>query len=275
MSILPFLNSEIDLLHYEVNKHLMSIIYTNFKFKQHLESLNRYFLLGQGDLMQYLMDLLYPELKKPATQIFKHNLLSILDTAIKATNAEYHDEDCKKCLNIKLMDANSGDTGWDIFVLEYNIDIPLNVIFTKPLLRDYQKLFFFFWKLKRLEFSQDHQIWRDFMTYSHDLKSRFENLRPFIHKAILFNQQVIHFVTNLHNYITLEVLETHYKRILKKLDSIDYLDELIAVHKLFVSDVIEQSLLNQENRIIYTKIQQIFEIIFRFKSAIVKIYITL
>jgi gamma-tubulin complex component 3 len=270
MAILPYLNSEIDLLHYEINKDLLSIFYKNFKFKTHLQSMNRYFLLGQGDMMQYLMDLLFPELKKPATQIFKHNLLSILETAIRASNAQYHDPECLKRLNIKLMDASSGDTGWDIFILEYNVEVPLNVIFTKQLLKEYQKLFFFFWKLKRLEFSQDHQIWRNFMTNSHELGTRFEDIKPFIHRAMLFNQQVIHFVTTLHNYITLEVLETHYKRIVDKLEFIDYLDDLISVHKKFVNDVIEQSLLNSENKAVYTKIQQIFEVIFRFKTAIVK-----
>lgn len=267
LSLLPELYSEIDIIHEEINKELVSIIYTKFKLIDNLNSINRYLLLGQGDMMQYLMDLLFNELKKPATQIYKHNLLSILETAIRASNAQYHDQDCLKRLNIKLMDSSTGDTGWDIFVLEYNVEIPLNVIFTKTLLKDYQKLFFFFWKLKRLEFSQDHQIWRNFMTYSHTLKSRFDHLRPFIQKSMLFNQQVIHFVSNLHNYITLEVLETQYKKILDKLSTIKTLDDLIEHHKKFVESVIEQSLLNSEYNLIYKKILQIFDLIFRFKTA--------
>jgi gamma-tubulin complex component 3 len=224
-------------------------------------------LLGQGDMMQYLMDLLFNELKKPATQIYKHNLLNILETAIRASNAQYHDQDCLKRLNIKLMDSSTGDTGWDIFVLEYNVDIPLNVIFSKNLLKDYQKLFFFFWKLKRLEFSQDHQIWRNFMTHSHSLKSKFDYLRPYIQKSMLFNRQIIHFVNNLHNYITLEVLETEYKKIIEKLSTIKKMDDLIELHKKFVESVIEQSLLNSEYNLIYKKILQIFDLIFRFKTA--------
>ena len=165
------------------------------------------------------------------------------------------------------MDSSTGDTGWDIFVLEYNVDIPLNVIFTRSLLKEYQKLFFFFWKLKRLEFSQDHQIWRDFMTYSQNLKYRFDHLRPYLQKSMLFNQQVIHFVTNLHNYIALEVLETEYNKILEKIPKIKKLDDLIDLHKKFLESVIEQSLLNSEYSVIYKKILQIFDLIFRFKTA--------
>jgi len=267
LNLLYTMNAEIDIIHMEINKELISIIFEKFKFLDNLKSVNRYLLLGQGDMMQYLMDLLFNELKKPATQIYKHNLLSILETAIRASNAQYHNSDCLKRLNIKLMDSSTGDTGWDIFVLEYNVDIPLNVIFTKPLLKEYQKLFFFFWKIKRLEFSQEHQTWRNFMTYSHSLKHRFDSLRPYIQKSMLFNRQIIHFVSNLHNYFTLEVLETEYKKIIEKIYSASKLDDLIDLHKKFVEGVIEQSLLNSEYSMIYKKILQIFDLIFRFKAA--------
>jgi len=237
MACLNELYSEIDLVHQVINKELITIIFDKFKFKAHLESIYRYLLLGQGDMMQYLMELLVNELKKPASQIYKHNLLSILDSAIRASNAQYHEQECIKKLNIKLFEPNSGDTGWDIFVLEYNIDMPLKIIFTKTLLREYQKLFFFFWKLKRLEFTQNHQIWRSLMTYSHSKRKNFDFLRPHIQRILLFNQQIIHFVTNLHDYITLEVLETEWKNIMEKLENVDYLDNLIFLHKSFVSNV--------------------------------------
>ena len=105
------------------------------------------------------------------------------------------------------------------------------------------------------------------MTYSHTLKNRFEHLRPYIHKSMLFNGQIIHFVTNLHNYIALEVLETEYKKLVEKLPQIKKLDDLIQLHKKFVECVIEQSLLNSEYSLLYKKILQIFDLIFRFKTA--------
>lgn len=270
---LPEIYSEIDAIHREINKELISIIFKKFKFMAHLQSINRYLLLGQGDMWQYLMELLYFELKKPANQIYKHNLLSILDTAIKASNAQFHDQDCLKKLNIKLMDISMGDTGWDIFVMEYMIESPLTVVFSKQLLQNYQSLFFFFWKIKRLEFIQNHQIWRNFMTYSQGLKGKFEHIRPQIHKSMLFNQKIIHFVSTLHNYFTLEVLETQYKKLLEHLENVEYLDDLIEIHKNFVYAVMDQSLINAENSSIYKKILEIFELIFRFKSSQVCLFI--
>ena len=266
-SILPEIYTEIDAVHKEINKEVINIIFEKYKFMQNMQSINRYLLLGQGDMWQYLMDLLYEELKKPAGQIYKHNLLSILDSAIKASNAQFHDQDCLRKLNIKLMDASMGDTGWDIFVMEYNVESPLTAVFSKEMLKSYQTLFFFFWKLKRLEYSQNQQIWRNFMTIAHGLRGSFENLRPHIHKSLLFNQKIIHFVSTLHNYFTLEVLETQYKRLVEKLSKIEYLDDLIEIHREFVDAVIDQSLLNQDNSSLYRKILEIFELIFRFKTS--------
>lgn len=268
MSFLTSLISQVHLLHSLINKELINILYSKFHFKDNLTAINRYLLLGQGDMMQSLMESLFDELKKPASHIYKHNLQANLETAIRASNAKYNDAECLKKLNIKLMDASTGDTGWDIFLLEYNVEVPLTVIFNKSLLKEYQKLFFFFWKLKRLEYSQNHQIWRKFMTYSHTLRDKFNVMRTVIQRSMLFNQQVIHFVSNLHNFIGLEVLETQYKKIIDKLPSVTSLDELIMLHKKFVDNVINQSLLNAENNSIYKKILQIFELIIRFRTAL-------
>ena len=83
-----------------------------FSLMRHFGALMRYLLLGQvriawldsklrgwfagliapraqGEFFQCLMDLLVPELAKPATKIYRHNLVSALDQAIRASNAQY------------------------------------------------------------------------------------------------------------------------------------------------------------------------------------------
>jgi hypothetical protein len=264
--ILPDLYSEIDIVHKEINKELISILFNKFLFKSHLESIYRYLLLGQGDMMQYLMNLMVPELNKPSSQVYiaKHNLSSILETAIKASNAQYHSSECINRLNIKLLEPNLGDTGWDIFSLEYIIKIPLTVIFNKNLLLRYQELFKFFWKLKKLEYNQS-QIWRNFFYHSHNLKKKFDQNRRQLHKTMLVNQQIIHFCSNLHNYIALEVLETEWKNILEKLENIEFLDDLINLHDNFVKNILERSLINYPD--IHKKLEKIFDLIMRFNTT--------
>ena len=55
------------------------------------------------------MDNLNNELGKPATSLFRHNLLSVLETAIRASNAQFHDVEFLSRLDIKMLDPSAGD----------------------------------------------------------------------------------------------------------------------------------------------------------------------
>ena len=65
--------------------------------------------------MQYLMDLLAEELGEPANKIYKHTLMGYLETAIRSSNAQYHEPEFLNRLDINLMKASAGDRGWEIF----------------------------------------------------------------------------------------------------------------------------------------------------------------
>jgi hypothetical protein len=84
--------------------------------------------------------------------------------------------------------------------------------------------------------------------------------------SIHFNQEIIHFITNLHNYLALEVLETQYKKLINELPKVNNLDELIIKHKKFVDNIKKQCLLGEENNQINKKINNIFDIILRFRT---------
>ena len=256
----------IDVIHKLINKDLVRIIFTKFKFLTNLDSINKYLLLGQGDMMQSLMESLYEELDKPANLIFKHNLQSNLESAIRASNAQYNDPDCLKKLNIKLINASVGDIGWDIFCLEYKVDLPLNVIFNSKLLKDYQKLFFFFWKIKRIEFSQNNHIWKKVKTFNQLINTKLDFMKKAVQISIHFNQEIIHFMSNYHNYFALQALESQYKKLVSELPKVNNLDELISKHKLFLDNIKKQCLLDEENKIINKKITNIFDIILRFRT---------
>ena len=73
---------------YEVtNSSLIKIMFSKFKFLGHCNSIRKYLLMGQGDFMQSLMDLLAEELGEPATKIYRHTLMGYLETAIRSSNA--------------------------------------------------------------------------------------------------------------------------------------------------------------------------------------------
>ena len=267
MSFINEIIFNIDAIHKLINKDLVRIILEKFKFLTNLDSLNKYFLLGQGDMMQSLMESLYEGLDRSASSILIHNLQSNLESAIRTSNAQYNDPECLKKLNIKLNRPSTGDIGWDVFCLEYKVDLPLSIIFNNKLLKDYQKLFFFFWKIKRLEYSQNNYMWKNIKSFYDFLKDKEDITKKAINISIHFNQEIIHFITSLHNYFVLEVLETQYKKLIYDLSKVNNLDELISKHKYFIDNVKKQCLLDEESIIINKKINNIFEIIIKFKNS--------
>jgi gamma-tubulin complex component 3 len=89
------------------------------------------------------MDLISVELQSPASQLYAHNLMSIINTAVSASNAQYHKPEFLNRLNVKLWKPTAGDNGWDVFSLNYHVDQPINTIFDDKTMHDYLRIFNF------------------------------------------------------------------------------------------------------------------------------------
>jgi gamma-tubulin complex component 3 len=52
-----------------------------------------------------------------------------------------------------MQEVSPGDKGWEIFSLDYRLDDlpPLMTVFTQDIMDAYKQIFFFLWKLKRIE----------------------------------------------------------------------------------------------------------------------------
>ena len=48
----------IDTVYKETSRHLLEVLHDKYKFMEHLKAMRRYLLLGQGDFIRHLMDLL-------------------------------------------------------------------------------------------------------------------------------------------------------------------------------------------------------------------------
>ena len=51
--------------------------------------IKKYLMLGQGDFMNSLMEMLQDELNQSSSRIFKHSLLSVLETAKAITSSQF------------------------------------------------------------------------------------------------------------------------------------------------------------------------------------------
>lgn len=101
-----------------------------------------------------------PELDRPAKELYSYELSSILDTALRSTNAQYDDQEILNNLDVRLMSNFEGDTGWDVFSLQYTIQGPLLTMLEVSMPK-YLQLFKHLWRLKHMEFVLSAKIWKD------------------------------------------------------------------------------------------------------------------
>ena len=111
---------------YRETSHLvLDTMFRRYKLMDHVSAMRKYLLLGQGDLIRYLLELLDEELNQPATNLYPHNLAGILESAIRATNTQFEDPDILERLDVRLLDVQPGDLGWDVFSLDYKVQGPI------------------------------------------------------------------------------------------------------------------------------------------------------
>ena len=254
----------IDTVYKETSMHLLEVLHTKYKFMEHLKAMRRYLLLGQGDFIRHLMDLLEEDLAKPAQTLFLHNLTGILETAIRATNAQYDDADILKRLDVRLLEVSPGDTGWDVFSLEYHVSGHIRTVFTPECMTMYLRVFNFLWRAKRMEYILA-LIWKEQMANAKRLRSLPE-LAPVLHQCHLIGAEMLHFVQQVQYYINFEVLECSWDELLRKVKDAEDLDQIIAAHHEFLDTITTRSLLDSHSTKILTQLRTIFDLIINFQA---------
>ncbi|KER32716.1 hypothetical protein T265_01206 [Opisthorchis viverrini] len=247
----------------QTSRYLLDTLIERYHFVAHLRATRQFLLLGQGDFITHLMDLLDAALNKPATQLLTHRLTSILETAIRATNAQYEQPEVLQRLGVRLLDASPADTGWDVFSLDYHVDGPLGTIFTDDCRLMYLRSFNFLWRAKRMEFTLSN-MWKQQLIASrmeHDLNM---DLGPVLHLSELLGAELRHCVQQLQYYVNFEVLECAWERLHKRIQAATDLDEVIEAHHAFLSSVIMRCLLDAASRQVIGQLRTIFDLILSF-----------
>ena len=193
----------IDVVYTNTSKHLIEVLFKQYKFLDHLKAMRRYLLLGQGDFIRHLMDLLEPDLVRPANSLYMHNLTGLVETAIRATNAQFDEPDILKRLDCRLLEISPGDSGWDVFSLDYKVNGPISTVFTGDVILHYLRIFNFLWRCKRMEYVLT-EIWKKQMSWARGLRNLPE-MSPILHISHCLEAEMIHFIHQLQYFITFEV----------------------------------------------------------------------
>ncbi|EFJ34488.1 hypothetical protein SELMODRAFT_438859 [Selaginella moellendorffii] len=262
-----------------IDRHVIKIIYERYKFRDHCLAIKRYLLLGQGDFIQYLMDLVGPDLSQPANTVSSFKLAGLLESAIRALNAQYDDTEVLDRLRVKMMPHGDGDRGWDVFSLEYNARDPLTTIFTEQVMGSYLRIFNFLWRLKRVEhaLSATWQTMKPNCSLGRPWTSVVDGavksqLVAVLRRCQTLRTEMNHFVTNLQYYIMFEVLEYSWANFLEEMEEAHDLDELIAAHEKYLGSIMEKALLGERSQLLSKTLFTLFDLILRFRGLADRLY---
>jgi gamma-tubulin complex component 3 len=82
-------------------------------------------------------------------------------------------------------------------------------------------------------------------------------MKKHFHKFNLCHHEMVHFVSNIHNYIMVEVLESSWKIFIDDMKQAEDLDQLIEFQRKFVTSILEKALLSEKSHHLYKLLHKI------------------
>ena len=191
-----------------IDKKLLRMMLNEFNLLDHFLAMKKFILLGQGDFVTCLMDEIGPELRKRATQLYRHNLSGMLEGALRSSNAQFEPSYVLDRIGVRLLEPSTGDTGWEVFSLDYAVDAPLTAVVHTEAINKYRVAFHMLWRLKRAEWTLSGS-WKQLMCFTHTKGSELlPRLRSVLHRCTLNRARMTHVVNNLCAFLMFEVVET-------------------------------------------------------------------
>ncbi|KAG8904031.1 Microtubule-nucleating Tub4p (gamma-tubulin) complex component [Tulasnella sp. 403] len=236
------LERTIDSAYQIASQRLFDVFFEKFKLMDHLAALKNYLLLGHGDFAEHLMETLAPNLSKPANSLQRHKLTSSLETAIRATNAQFDPPDVLRRLDARMLEFTHGEIGWDVFTLEYKVDSPIDTVLDPDSMKKYLRIFGHLWRLKRVDAALT-ACWMRITSGSRAFL-RVPSLAKHWHQVRIAMSEMIFFVRQFQTYVHLVVVEDCWNELqefLKKKEG--DLDSLIQAHRQYLQRVTTRILL--------------------------------
>ncbi|OAP58710.1 hypothetical protein AYL99_07800 [Fonsecaea erecta] len=224
--------------------HLMS---TKFGLFTHLTAIKKYMLLAQGDFFDLLIESLAQHLDRPVNSMYRHNLTSQLEHAIRHSNAQYDDAEVLRRLDARMLELSSGEIGWDCFTLEYKISAPCDVVITQWANTQYLKIFNLLWRIKRVEYSLSSTCKRCMTGGRGVLAAVSDKLGNDWKRSRCVVAEMVHFVNQLQYYLLFEVIEASWKKLEEALHKPEAtLDDLIEAHTNYLNNITKKGLIGQQ-----------------------------
>ena len=240
--------------------------------------------------------------------IYNHTLTSLLEGSLRATNARYLPNYVLRNLGVQLMidekdsdrywmgppsksklddltpwadNESSIQDPWDYICIDYKINSPLDAIVHDSAMRTYRHVFLFLFRIKRVEWMLNNS-WRQSTALNHAIlvetkaggadapaiSEAAEHSSYLLRRISSTRQTMLHFISNLQNYLMFEVLEGGWEGLERSVEKAKSLDDVIIAHNSYLSEIVEKSLLGDkgsgESPTLETLLQKLLSIALKF-----------
>ncbi|KAH9325464.1 hypothetical protein KI387_005642, partial [Taxus chinensis] len=265
--------------------HLWQLVVIHADLNGHLKALKDYFLLAKGDFFQCFLEesrslmRLPPrpgsaeaDLKVPFQQAAIKTIgdddkyfsrvslrMPLLEstTTLKGdiSRLKASDDGISGTLSNIYGNSSVGASldGWDGIALEYGVDWPLQLLFTREVLAKYCKVFQYLIRLKRIQLELE-KSWAEAMQQDHadsalERKDRTNRLisqqrRQQRMPMWRVRQHMTYLITNLQFYIQVDVIESQWNLLQERVEASKDFTELAKYHQEYLSALISQSFLD-------------------------------
>jgi gamma-tubulin complex component 3 len=245
------LSLSIDVAYRTTMSRLTSLMSTKFGLFTHLTAIRNYMLFAQGDFFELLIDSLAQHLDRPVNSMYRHNLTSQLEHAIRHSNAQYDDSEVLRRLDARMLELSSGEIGWDCFTLEYKISAPCDVVITQWANTQYLKIFNLLWRIKRVEFSLNTTYKRCMTGDRGVLAAVSDKLGNDWKRSRCVVAEMVHFVNQLQYYLLFEVIEASWEKLEEAIQKPEAtLDDLIEAHTTYLNNITKKGLIGQQRHLV-------------------------
>lgn len=225
------LERSISLAYSLASTRLLTLFLTRFHLSDHLRALKSYLLLAKGDFVSLLLEQLGPSLSKPAHTLHRHSLTATLETALQGSSSAADHPDILRRLDARMLEFAHGETGWDVFALEYKVEAPLDTVLGPSTMEGYAKIFRWLFGIKRVEHALE-EAWRSLLPGARTVLIKpisvgkaktkapdgsTQGLDYDLHQARIVLAEMIHFVRQLQAYCHLEVIDCAWQDLEKKM----------------------------------------------------------
>lgn len=188
--------------------------------------------------------------------------MSLLWRAVQASNAQYDPPEFLNRVGVKMLPTTHSDSGWDVFSLEYAVETPIDTVFDDSSMRQYERMFNFLWKIKRVEHSLS-TVWRRSMNLANKM-AMVPGLDRLLHASHMLRGQMNRFVDNLHTHLKFEAIEASWHEFIAQIGGARDLDLLIRAHAAYLQNLEKKLFLSKSSTVILTQIHQLSEVVLRF-----------